>query len=54
MTTSKQNQDRTGQLSTHNIFFIKQLSQWRSLSKNKRVASQNNTRQFKVKLYCNM
>ena len=35
MTTNKRNKDRTGQLSTHNIFFIKQLSQWRSLSKNK-------------------
>ena len=37
MTTNKRNQDRTGQLSTHNIFLIKQLSQWRSLSKNKLV-----------------
>ena len=36
MTTNKRNQDKTGQLSTHNIF-IKQLSQWRSLSENKLV-----------------
>jgi len=28
MTTNERNQDRTGQLSTHNIFFNKQLSQW--------------------------
>jgi len=36
MITNKRNQNRTGQLSTHNIF-INQLSQWRSLSKNKLV-----------------
>ena len=37
MTTNKRNQDRTGQLSTHNIFFIEQLSQSCNLSKNKLV-----------------
>ena len=37
MTTNKRNQNRTGELGTHKFFFIKQLSQWRSLSKNKLV-----------------
>ena len=51
MTTNKRNQDRTGQLSTHNIFYETVVAVTQFIQKWTSVASQNNTRQFKVKLF---
>ena len=50
MTTDQRNQDRTGQLSTHNIFYqtVDVVTQFIQKTG---VPSQNNTRRFKVKLF---
>ena len=48
MTTNKRNQDRTGQLSTHNIFYQTVVAVTQFIQKLTSVASQNNTWQFKV------
>ena len=51
MTTNKWNQDRIGQLSTHNIFYQTVVAVTQFIQKYTSVASQNNTRQCKVKLF---
>jgi len=48
MTTNKQNQDRTGQLITRNIFYQTVVAVTQFIQKLTSVASQNNTRQFKI------